>query len=611
MLAKLNQKGTHVGLIAAALLLLAACGGGSGGGGGAASSSSSSVTAPSAATPSLSYTGVKVIRISWTDVGGATYYQVLENPDGASGFTQVGADIVQGAQAYDHTVTLYQRLNAQYMLRSCNSAGCNDSGAVSVSGTLAGSVGYFKASNTETSDGFGRSISLSDDGSTLAVGAPSEDSSATGINNDQADNGAIGSGAVFVFVRDGATWVQQAYIKASNTQALDNFGYSISLSADGNTLAVGAIGEDSNAQNIGGDETNNAYADSGAVYVFARSNSNWSQQAYIKGRATEGGDQFGVSVSLSDSGDMLAVGANLEDSNGNESNNGFSNSGAVYTFSRSGLVVKTWDRDGFFKASNLDAGDGFGWSVSLNGDGTVLAVGAQFEDSNSASTPTDDSETNSGAVYVFKYNGATWVEQNYVKADWGDPNDNFGASVSLNEAGTLLAVGAPGEDGNGTGQLGNQGNNDASNSGAVYLMEITGFTFDQQAYMKASNTEAGDLFGSSVSLTADGGLLAVGANGEDGNATGVNGDDTDNTLAASGAVYLLRADGGGFWSQLAYLKAGNTGASDNLGARYGVSISANGDTLAAAASFEDSNATGVGGDGSDDTASSAGAVYMY
>src|SRR5690606_1166679 len=102
---------------------------------------------------------------------------------------------------------------------------------------------YLKASNTGASDFFGYSVSLS--GDTLAVGAHHEASAATGVDSDQADNSASSSGAVYVFKRTGVVWEQEAYLKASNTGADDNFGSSVSLSGD--ALAVGAFGEDSAA----------------------------------------------------------------------------------------------------------------------------------------------------------------------------------------------------------------------------------------------------------------------------------------------------------------------------------------------------------------------------
>ena len=147
---------------------------------------------------------------------------------------------------------------------------------------------YLKASNprADAKLGFGsaltgRTLAMSRDGNTLAVASPDESSAATGVNGNQKDDTASGSGAVYVFTRGGAgkPWAQQAYLKASNTDAYDSFGFSLALSADGSTLAVTATREDSNARGINGTQTDNSAEDSGAAYVFARSGGKWSQQA--------------------------------------------------------------------------------------------------------------------------------------------------------------------------------------------------------------------------------------------------------------------------------------------------------------------------------------------
>ncbi len=110
-------------------------------------------------------------------------------------------------------------------------------------------------------------------GDTLAVGAALEQSAATGINDDQSDNSADNAGAAYVFTRTAGVWSQQAYIKASNTDAEDEFGWSVALSGD--TLAVGAQFEDGNATGINDDQSDNSAADSGAVYVFTRNAGVW------------------------------------------------------------------------------------------------------------------------------------------------------------------------------------------------------------------------------------------------------------------------------------------------------------------------------------------------
>ncbi|VAW96796.1 hypothetical protein MNBD_GAMMA21-1170, partial [hydrothermal vent metagenome] len=198
--------------------VLLACGGGGGG----------TPAAPAVeAKPVLNFTQSKVFRFTWSDAPDATFYRLLENPDGGSGFTQVGADIAQGAEVYDHVVPLYARLNAQYILQSCNAGGCTDSSAIAVSGNLVAAIGYTKARTRGAADSFGFAVSLSGDGNTLAVGALFEDSNATDVGGNQFDNSAPASGAVYVFTRSGgligSNWTQTAYLKASNTDALDLF----------------------------------------------------------------------------------------------------------------------------------------------------------------------------------------------------------------------------------------------------------------------------------------------------------------------------------------------------------------------------------------------------
>ena len=127
---------------------------------------------------------------------------------------------------------------------------------------------YVKASNTDGRDKFGEAVSLSADGNTLAIGAGFEASNAAGVKGDQFDNSSNIVGAAYVFRYDGTDWSQRSYVKASNPGRINEFGFAISLSADGNTLAVGAIGEESNATGVNGNQNDNSAEASGAVYVY-------------------------------------------------------------------------------------------------------------------------------------------------------------------------------------------------------------------------------------------------------------------------------------------------------------------------------------------------------
>ncbi|HET8759591.1 MAG TPA: cadherin-like beta sandwich domain-containing protein [Nitrospiria bacterium] len=457
---------------------------------------------------------------------------------------------------------------------------------------------YLKASNSGASDRFGKSVAL--DGDTLVVGAALEDSAATGVNSLQgpSDNSATDSGAVYVFVRANGAWSQQAYIKPSNTGAGDQFGFSVALSGD--TLVVGAPREDSASTGVGGKQTNNQASNSGAVYVFVRTNGVWSQRAYLKASNSEAQDHFGSSVALA--GDTLVVGSPGEDSsatgvNGDQGDNASTDSGAAYVFVRNGT---TWQQQAYLKASTTDANpqfgdypDQFGFSVAV--DGNTLAVGAIGEDSNAAGANgnafnNDNNTKESGAAYVFTRSADTWTLQAYLKASNPAAGDWFGYSVALD--GDTLAVGAIWEDSGTTGVNGDDTNDAIGDSGAAYVFVRNSNAWMQQAYIKASNPGVLDAFGYSLALERD--TLVVGARNEASNATGVNGDQTNNAMPYSGAAYAFMRNGA-TWSQQAYLKASNTGPSH----AFGGSLSLSGDTLAVTADGEG---------GATDAAS--GAVYV-
>jgi hypothetical protein len=192
-----------------------------------------------------------------------------------------------------------------------------------------------KATNTGAADVFGESVAVTGDSEseyTVVIGARGEASNATGVNGDQANNSAAASGAAYVVVGSGDLWSHLAYLKASNTGAGDNFGWSVSVSGD--TAVVGAHTEDSNATGVDGDQANNSADGSGAAYVFLRDAAgNWSQLAYLKASNTDGGDRFGHAVSVS--ADIALIGAYNEDSlatgvNGNQADNSLGDPGAAY-----------------------------------------------------------------------------------------------------------------------------------------------------------------------------------------------------------------------------------------------------------------------------------------
>jgi hypothetical protein len=206
---------------------------------------------------------------------------------------------------------------------------------------------------------------------------------------------------VYVFTRTAGVWSQEAYLKASNTDAGDRFGQGLGF--DNNTLVVGARFEASGASGVNADQTNDSAPNAGAVYVFTRTAGVWSQEAYLKPSNAGSNQNFGGTVAIA--GDLIAVGARLEDSNatgidGDQANSSAPDSGAVYLFARSGGV---WTQKNYVKASNSNAGDQFGVFVALSG--TTLAVGGELEDSNATGVngnQADNSAPDSGVVYVFE-----------------------------------------------------------------------------------------------------------------------------------------------------------------------------------------------------------------
>jgi hypothetical protein len=383
---------------------------------------------------------------------------------------------------------------------------------------------YLKASDAESGDQFGHSVAL--EGETLLVGAPFVNDNAGAVyvftRSDQdgswshtqdltADNGGSGdqfghsialhentlvvgaplqdndsAGAAYVFTRDTTNniWSHQEYLKASDAESGDYFGWSVAV--DGNTVVVGA---DFAAGFTDDGIANNDASAAGAVYVFTSADVDgdtlWTEQTILKASNAGSDDHFGHSVALD--GDTVVVGAWGEDSNSgsDQGNNADLNAGAVYVFTRESNVF--WSQPVYLKANTPSVGGLFGHSVAVDGDTVVVG------------TPFDDED--GGAVYVFTYSSNNWGQQDKLVATIDYADNRFGHSVALD--GDTLVVGATVDDGD--------------NTGAVYVFTrpVSGddAEWNQQASLEASNAEDGDLFGQSIAV--DGDTVVVGASGED------------------------------------------------------------------------------------------------
>jgi hypothetical protein len=398
--------------------------------------------------------------------------------------------------------------------------------------------------------------------------------------------------------------IQEAYLKASNAEGRGQYGdvFGFSVAVSGDTVAVGAFGESSSATGVNGDQSDNGTGNAGAVYIFVKSAGSWTQQAYLKASNSGSQDRFGLSLGLSEH--TLVVGAPNEASSATGVNGDESLN--VIAFAGAAYVFvrngTTWSQQAYLKASNT-GNDSFGRAVAVSGD--TVVVGAYHEDSDASGVNGDESNNDfiqSGAAYVFVRNGTNWSQQAYLKASDSDWGDEFGWSVAA--SGETIVVGAYREDGGATGINGDDTDNSAAGAGAAYVFVRNGTTWSQQAYLKASNSQVLDQFGHSVGISDD--TIAVGAWREDSNATGVDGDQANNSVSVAGAAYVFVRNGTS-WSQQAYLKASNPEVLD----QFGYSIAVSGNTIVVGANGEDSNATGVDGDDSDNSAPEAGAAFVF
>jgi hypothetical protein len=362
------------------------------------------------------------------------------------------------------------------------------------------------ASDGATDDEFGYSVSIS--GDYAIVGAY------------LSDGNGVNSGSAYIFSPndiDPNNWVQQQKLLASDGTTDDHFGYSVSISGD--LAIVGANGNDANGSN------------SGSAYIFKWDGASWSEQAKLLAADGAAGDEFGYSVSIS--GDYAIVGANRDDDKGGDS-------GSAYIFKR---VDANWVQQAKLLAADGNAEDWFGGFVSISGDFAI--VGAMWD---------DDKGNMSGSAYIFKREGETWSQQARLLAADGAAEDWFGRVVSI--SGDYAIVGANGNDDNG------------SNSGSAYIFKREGETWSQQAKLLATDGDAQDFFGHSVSISGDYAIVAA------------LGDDDKGNM--SGSAYIFKRNGE-TWSQQAKMLASDGAAED----QFGMSVSISGDLAVVGTNLDD------------------------
>ena len=384
-----------------------------------------------------------------------------------SQWTQQGSDI-DGEAANDQSgraVSLNNDGSIVAIGAYQNDSNGNNSGHVRVYELQAGNWMQLGSdiNGEAANDQSGRSVSLNSNGTVLAVGAP--------VNS---SNGP-GSGHVRVYQFDGVNW-NQIGNDINGEAAGDQSGISVSLSSDGSIVAVGAwLNDGSNGPG------------SGHVKVYELQGGNWIQLGSdIDGEAAD--DNSGLSASLNSDGSIVAIGGYRNDDNGNDAGHT-----RIYQFD--GL---NWHQLG----NDIDgeaADDAAGESISLNSDGTIVAIGAYLNDGNG---------NDSGHVRIYQYNvGLDIWEQLGPDIDGEAADDRSGILVSLNGNGTIVAIGAYQNNGNG------------NNSGHVRMYQFDGFNWNQFGG-DIDGEVSDDNSGWSLSLNSDGSSVAIGARYNDGN--GVN-----------------------------------------------------------------------------------------
>jgi hypothetical protein len=513
---------------------------------------------------------VKQLRFDWLPAKRALYYVMLEKAHDTSDFERLGLPMPASITTTSVQISVHRHdwAGARYMLLACNLAGCTPSEPVSTLPLMLDSIGYFKASNTEFQDFFGDTVALSADGDTLAVGALFEAGGSPGINGDETDNTQDSAGAVYVFVRDRAGWRQQAYIKASNPDSNDFFSTSIALSADGDTLVVGAPGEDGPGCSFGStDPACATTSDSGAVYVFKRTGEIWAQQSYVKLSAPAANQSLGGTVRLSADGNTFIA-------------TSLPNGAGAYVFTRG---VTGWTEFALPLPTQSDVAC---TAIALSGDGRTIARSCRIR------SPPPVLAPERGFIEIFDRNADSWVRGETIMSD----TMIFRSNVALDHGGQTLAAGTL----------------FADNGLLLNVYTLQGGTWVGDLNISRGPNVLIDGLPPALAISADGESVAFGHIYDDSSAKGIDGA-KDNTAPDSGAVLIFRRDAA-TWKET-YVKASNTERFDSFGNAVlgaGVALSASGDTLAVGAPGEDSTAIGIGGDqDSNDAAPAAGAVYLY
>lgn len=491
------------------------------------------------AAPSVGY-APKAFLFNWAAEARATYYRLGEDPANSGTFSVLADNLTGTTYALQNLVLTAPPAAYRYALQACNATGCSPWSAPVLPDAMQ-AIGYIKrptnlAGNSSVAIG-ATSVAFTPDGLLMAVadyGANavhlySNDAgtwrwlqtlawpnSAPGSVSFSADGTLLAGivqgrdipgGQVEVYVRGPQGWAHDQTWTSPAPRPLGEFGASVDISADGTVAVVSEYGP-------GG---------AGNFYVYRKVSGHWSVEQRVDAPSGESGSLFGVRATISQDGSTIAVGAQYEDFDG------MSGAGAAYVYTRA-AGSGAWTLNTRLESPALSDAAWFGASVAVSGNGDVVAVGTPHESAAGQSA--------AGVLYVFRRNGAGYQLEQKISAPIPRKNDGFGGyGTAVSADGSLIAIASFRDDAPSAGVNGDMtpGN---SNSGAVILYEKRASTWALKAFVKAPNPDSSDAFGYAVALSADGKTLAVGAFGEASNATGIGGNQADNSALSSGAVYL-------------------------------------------------------------------------
>ncbi|MEO6832659.1 MAG: T9SS type A sorting domain-containing protein [Chitinophagaceae bacterium] len=343
---------------------------------------------------------------------------------------------------------------------------------------------------------FGNAVSIS--GDYAIVGAFQNDKNATGANV------LAGSGAAYIFHRNGTVWTQQQKLVATDRDSGDFFGVSVGISGD--YAIIGAYQGDKDSAGL------NKMTNAGAAYIFKRNGTTWAQQKKMVASDRSPFDYFGSAVAIDGSTAIVSAPLDAEDASGG---NGKASAGSVYIFNLSGT---TWTQTQKIVANDRGINDSFGNAVGINGD--YLIVGALHDEKDlSGNYPTFDA----GCAYIFKRNGNTWAQQQKLIAADREKFDEFGSSVGI--YGDYAVVGSPFDNEDAKGM------NIIKHSGSSYIFKRNGTTWAQLQKIAAADRSVVNNFGNAVAI--DSVYVMVGAFQDDKDTAG------GKILLGAGSVYVF------------------------------------------------------------------------